>query len=273
LLSTIIAPGDVVFSDQLNHASIIDGLRLSKAEKIVFPHNDLAQLETRMQQLAASRRPGQAWFVITESLFGMEGDASPLLGLANLVERHDAQLIVDEAHATGCFGSQGSGLVDAVGVRSRVLATIHTGGKALGVPGAYVVGSTLLKEILVNRCRHMIFTTALPPQIGQWWLDMLAIAPADEPTRTRLQANAAFFRKECDSRGVSLGGQHYIATMTLGVDTAAVGAAQRLQQAGFDVRAIRPPTVPAGTARLRISIHADHDSATLSNLATALASL
>ena len=130
LLSTVIEPADLVFSDQCNHASIIDGVRLSRAEKIIFRHNDLGELETRLRERQARRSGQQAWFIVTESLFGMEGDAAPLREVAELAERHGAYLIVDEAHTTGCFGARGSGLVDALGLRERVLASVHTGGKA-----------------------------------------------------------------------------------------------------------------------------------------------
>ena len=167
LLSSIVQTGDICFSDQSNHASIIDGLRLSKAERAVFPHNDMEALESLLRQRRAARTANQAWFIVTESLFGMEGDRAPLTDLAALAERYDASLIVDEAHATGCFAANGSGLVDSLKLRSRVLATVHTGGKALAVPGAYLAGSALLKQFLVNRCRHLIFTTALPPLIGR----------------------------------------------------------------------------------------------------------
>ena len=273
LLSTIIAAGDTAFSDQYNHASIIDGLRLSKAEKIIFPHNDVNHLEELMRRKMATRTAQQAWFVVTESLFGMEGDTAPLRELADLAERYRAHLIVDEAHATGCFGPLGSGIVDSLNLRERVLATIHTGGKALAVPGAYIAGTRLLKELLVNRCRQLIFTTALPPQIGAWWLDSLELVSADDPSRQMLRERCVSFRKECYLRNITVGGQHYVATIVLGPDASTVQAAQSLQNAGCDVRAVRPPTVPPGTARLRIAIHADHDCDTLRNLVEALASV
>jgi 8-amino-7-oxononanoate synthase len=193
--------------------------------------------------------------------------------LAELAERYQAHLIVDEAHATGCFGGQGGGIVDELGLRDHVLATVHTGGKALAVPGAYIAGSRLLKDLLVNRCRHLIFTTALPPQVGAWWLDTLDQVWRDEIARSVLHERARLFRAELLVRRIAVAGTHYIASIVLGPDALAVEAAQRLQEAGFDVRAIRPPTVSAGTARLRISIHADHDPEVLRRLADALASL
>jgi 8-amino-7-oxononanoate synthase len=273
LLSTVLSPGDTVFSDQCNHASIIDGLRLSKAEKIVFSHNDLNEIESLMRQGRPNRAAQQAWFIVTESLFGMEGDTAPLRELAALALRHGAHLVVDEAHATGCFGPTGSGLVDALGLRDQVLATVHTGGKALAVPGAYIVGSRLLKDLLVNRCRHFIFTTALPPQVGAWWLDALELVSRDETARSVLHERARIFRAEMLARRIAVGGTHYIASIVLGPDSVAVEAARHLQEAGFDVRAIRPPTVAEGTARLRVSVHSNHDPAVLRRLADVLGSL
>jgi 7-keto-8-aminopelargonate synthetase-like enzyme len=271
LLATVIEPGDWVASDRFNHASIIDGLRLTKAERFVYRHLDLGHLEDGLRAAARSRPPGRELFVATESLFGMEGDLAPLAELAGLAARHGAHLIVDEAHATGCFGPAGSGCVDAAGLRNAVLATVHTGGKALGVAGAYVCGPARLKELLVNRCRHFIFTTALPPAVGAWWLDVLPHVAADGPGRASLHAGAALFRAELARRGVKAGGGHYIVPVVLGEDGRAVEAARRLRAAGWDVRAIRPPTVPPGTARLRLSLHADHDAETLRAAAAAVA--
>jgi len=268
----VIEPDDTVFSDQCNHASIIDGVRLSRAEKVVFPHNDLDQLEALMRRRMLARYARHPWFVVTESLFGMEGDVAPLRGLAKLAERYQAHLIVDEAHATGCFGALGGGLVDALHLREQVLATVHTGGKALAVPGAYIVGSTLLKDMLINRCRHFIYTTALPPQIGAWWLNALNAVRVDEVARGALRERTRLFRNEIAHHGVIAGGSDHIASVLLGADVAAVAAARRVQAEGFDVRAIRPPTVPMGTARLRISIHADHTESEIRNLVEALAS-
>jgi 8-amino-7-oxononanoate synthase len=188
-----------------------------------------------------------------------------------LCDRYDAYLIVDEAHSTGCFGPTGSGCVDAAGVRDRVLASVHTGGKALALPGAYVAGSRLLKEYLTNRCRHLIFTTALPPAVGAWWQTGIARVRHDPASRERLHANAAHFRGELGRHGVSARGTEYVVPVVVGDDPRAVAAAARVREHGFDVRAIRPPSVPPGTARLRISVHADHDPAVLSRLAGTIA--
>jgi 8-amino-7-oxononanoate synthase len=273
LLATVIEPGDWVASDEFNHASIIDGLRLCRAERFVYRHKDLGHLEEGLRAAARNRRADGESFVVTESLFGMEGDQAHLAELVSLAERHAAHLIVDEAHATGCFGQTGSGLVDDLGLRSRVLATVHTGGKALGVMGAYICCSKPLRELLINRCRHLIFTTALPPAVGLWWLSAVSRVQSDSDGRQRLHGNASFFREQLSGRTQNASGGWYIVPVLLGDDKRAVQIASRLQERGWDVRAIRPPTVPAGTARLRISIHADHDRDTLAALAEGISEL
>ena len=227
LLSTVIAASDWVASDQLNHASIIDGLRLTKAERVVYPHADVGQLEDLLRDARQKSPARRSLFVVTESLFSMEGDVAPLAEIAEVTQKYGANLIVDEAHTTGCLGPQGSGLVDDLGLRNRVLATMHTGGKALGVPGAYVVGSKLLREYLINRCRHLIFATALPPQVGKWWKDAIERAWHDDGGRQRLGSLAASFRAELVGRGIDVGGTHHIAPIPIGEDAAAVRADQR----------------------------------------------
>jgi 8-amino-7-oxononanoate synthase len=271
LLATIIEPRDWAASDEYNHASIIDGLRLGKAERFVYRHNNESQLLDGLEAAKQHAPEGRQFFVVTESYFGMEADSG--LGILDRQRLTAVHAIVDEAHATGCFGPGGSGMIDGLRLRERapIVASVHTGGKGLGVPGAYICCSQVLKNLLVNRCRHFIFTTALPPQIGRWWLDALAKVQQDEAARAALQENAEFFRSELHRLGVKAEGRHYIVPIILGEDALAVRAADALREQGFDVRAIRPPTVAPGTARLRISIHADHDRTTLSALAEALA--
>src|SRR5262249_52939765 len=159
----------------------------NRPERFIFRHNDLNHLEAE----GLRKSLGRERFIVTESLFSMAGDRSRLAELAELAQLCGAHLIVDEAHATGCFGPTGAGLVDALGLRSQVLATVHTGGKALGVPGAYVCGSARMKEYLVNRCRHLIFTTALPPRVGEWWLQAIARVQKESERRERLRANVS----------------------------------------------------------------------------------
>ena len=270
LLSTAIEPGDWVATDALNHASIGDGLRLIRPRKYVFRHNDLTHLEVGLRTEAATRRRDCAMFVITEALFSMDGDRPPLREMVELAERYGAHLIVDEAHTTGCYGASGSGCVDEAGLRGRVLATVHTGGKALGAWGAYVCGSAQLKELLVNRCRHLIFTTALPPIAAAWWLETLCRVQTDDAGRRDVHANARQFRALLAERDIAAAGTEYVVPLILGDDNRAVAVANALQERGFDVRAIRPPSVPSDTARLRISIHADHTQDELAALAESL---
>jgi 8-amino-7-oxononanoate synthase len=271
LLATVVEPGDWAASDQLNHASIVDGLRLAGAERFVYRHQDLGHLETGLRSASLGRTRRRELFVVTESLFGMDGDLTPLDPLLGLAERYSAHVIVDEAHSTGCFGPAGSGCVGAAGLRGRVLATVHTGGKALGVCGAYVCGSARLRELLVNRCRHFIFTTALPPAVGAWWLEALTHVQSDEAGRASLHGAAALFRAELARHGVPAPGGHYIIPVLLGSDRRAVAVADRLREAGWDIRPVRPPSVPRGTARLRISVHADHAPETVVSAAAAVA--
>ncbi len=271
LISTIIEPGDWVASDELNHACIVDGLRMARARRFGFNHNDLNHLEEGLKGENAKRHEGRELFIITESLFSMDGDRAPLKEMADLAEKYSAYLIVDEAHATGCFGNTGSGIVDELGLRARVLASVHTGGKALGVLGAYIACSTLMREFLVNRCRHLIFTTALPPIAGAWWLQMLEQVKHDHEGRTRLQENLTFVRNFLREAQLPCPGDQFILPVILGEDPRAVAVATHLQKHGFDVRAIRPPSVPPGTARLRISIHADHTPEQLRGLCETLA--
>lgn len=270
LLSTICEPGDWVAYDELSHACIAEGLRLAKCRRYSYRHNDLAHLEEGLAAEVGKNESGRVRYVVTESLFSMDGDLAPLREIADLCEKYRAHLIVDEAHSTGCYGENGSGYVDACGVRSKVLATMHTGGKALGVPGAYLAGPRLLKEYLVNRCRHLIFTTALPPECGRWWLEMLPRVKDDAKGRSRLHDNTAMLRTALAAAGIAALGTEYVVPVVLGDDGPAVAAAKKLEAAGFDVRAIRPPSVPPGTSRLRISIHANHSPELIRALAAAV---
>ena len=270
LISTLMEPGDWVAGDELNHACIVDGLRLARCRRFNYRHNDLNHLEEGLKAEAERNEPGRQRFIVTESVFSMDGDKTPLREIADLAERYGAYLIVDEAHSTGCYGLTGSGCIDEAGIRSRVLASMHTGGKALALPGAYIVGSRLLKEYLTNKCRHLIFTTALPPAVGNWWVEGLARVQCDLMSRASLHKNTRLFRNELSARGIHAGGTEYVVPVIVGEDAPAVVAATALQKQGFDVRAIRPPSVPLGTSRLRISIHADHDPATLVQLAGAV---
>jgi 8-amino-7-oxononanoate synthase len=273
LLTTVIEPGDWVAADERCHASIYEALRICRPRKYIFKHNDLNHLEDGLRQEAQIRPVGREMFIVTESIFSMDGDLAPLQDIAELAERYGAHLIVDEAHSTGCYGPNGSGLVDALQLRSRVLATVHTGGKALGLCGAYICGSHLLKEYLINRCRHLIFTTALPPILGAYWCKGIQRVINDNLGRDLLFRNVQLFRSLLHGSGWDIRGDSYIVPLVVGEDSKAVRLAQHLGFRGWDIRAIRPPSVPEYTARLRISLHADHTPECLEDLALQLRSI
>jgi 8-amino-7-oxononanoate synthase len=197
-------------------------------------------------------RSGRA-FVVTESVFSMDGDLAPLAELADLAEAHGALLIVDEAHATGLYGPRGSGRVEELGLRERVLATVHTGGKALGSAGAWVAGPAELRDLLVNRARSFIFSTAPLPVLAaalDAGLDLLGREPQ---RRAEVHRKAALLRATLAAEGVSAGGASAIVPVVVGENEGALALQDGLAAAGFDARAIRPPTVPSGTARLRVT--------------------
>jgi 8-amino-7-oxononanoate synthase len=268
MLASLLAPGDTVFSDSANHASLIDGMRLSKARRVVFPHLDLEFLEKALRAVPADGGK----FIVVESIFSMEGDFAPLAELSCLAERYDAELIVDEAHAVGVFGPQGRGLVAAAGLSGRVLATIFTCGKALAASGAFVCGSEPLRNYLINRARTFIFSTALPPYFSAHVRAGFELASRADAARARVIGLANFLRAELRRQGLDVpAGTSPIVPVILGENERAMRVAQRLRAAGFGVRAIRPPTVPQGTARLRLSITARHTDGVLSELAAEIA--
>ncbi len=270
LITGLVGRHDRVISDAANHASLIDGIRLSGAAKEIVPHADLDALATA---LARDWPTGRTW-VVVESLYSMDGDIAPLDRIASLVEAHDSLLLVDDAHAAGLFGNRGSGLVEHFGISSRVAAVVTTFGKSLAASGACVAGPAAVVEHLVNRCRPFIFSTAPPPWLLaaiEAGLDAVAAEPA---RRQRVLELADRLRDALTARGVSVPpGPGPIVPVILGGNARALRAAEGLQQQGFDVRAVRPPTVPPGTARLRLSIHADHQGDMIDRLADAVASV
>jgi 8-amino-7-oxononanoate synthase len=267
LLTALLSPGDRAISDRHNHASIIDGLRLAGCRKVVVPHLDLDALGAAL----AEEHHGGRTVVIVESLYGMDGDLAPLPEIAALCRRSGADLVVDEAHATGLFGARGSGWVEACGVEGDVAAVVTTFGKALGAAGACVTGSRPLVDFLVNTCRPFVFSTALPPLVS-WAVEAGLDLVAGEPwRRARALALAARLRGRLATQRLEiLGGEGPVVPLVLGDNERAVRVAAAVRSRGFDVRAVRPPTVPPGTARLRLSVHADRTEAEVDALATAV---
>jgi len=252
LLSSLVGKDDVVYSDLLNHASLIDGMRLSGARKVIYPHVDLTALENVLRQDA-----GAPWrrIIVTESVFSMNGDVAPLKEMAALAEKYGAAMIVDEAHATGVQGAAGRGLAAETGILPHVLATIHTCGKALASAGAFVCGSTVMKDYLVNHARMFIFSTALPPYFAEQIREALKLAIGmDEERRMLLKRANGLNEALCKAGFTTDGSASQIVPVVLGSNDDTLQAAEQLQKAGFAVRAIRPPTVPVGKSRLRLSL-------------------
>jgi 8-amino-7-oxononanoate synthase len=268
VLTTLAEAGDVIFSDRRNHASLIDGMRLSRARAAVFPHNDVRRLE---HLLAGSSESGVR-FVVVESLFSMDGDAAPLAEYAALCRSSGAVLVVDEAHAVGIYGGGGSGLMEAAGLDHESCISINTAGKALGVAGAFVAGPAWAVEYLVQRARPFVFSTAPPPALADALDASLTIVAEEPERRERLLVRAAYLRARLAAAGIGTGdSRSQILPIVIGENNRAVAVARAIQAEGFDVRAIRPPSVPAGTARLRVSVNAGLSESTLDRFVEVLA--
>jgi 8-amino-7-oxononanoate synthase len=252
LLASLVGKDDVVYSDVLNHASLIDGMRLSGARKVIYPHLDLDALEDSLREEA-----GAPWrkVIITESVFSMDGDVAPLKEIAGLADKYGAAIILDEAHSTGVMGPQGRGLAAEAGIVPQLLAVIHTCGKALGCAGAFVCGPAVLKEHLINHARTFIYSTALPPYFSRQIGAALGLAVGMEKERRELQKRAERFRNALRAEGFDIAGSaSQIVPVVFGEIDKTLDAAEHLQQDGFAVRAIRPPTVREDKARLRLSL-------------------
>ena len=270
VLTTLPEQGDVIYSDASNHASLIDGIRLSPASRVVFPHGDLEALAAALD----ARPPGGQAFVVTESLFSMDGDVVPLEDYAALCRRTGATLIVDEAHAVGIYGERGSGLIEDRGIDRDVCVSINTAGKALGVGGAFVAGHAWAIEYLVQRARPFIFSTAPPPSVAGALAASLDIIVNEPERRDRLAENAIYLRAALRAAEISVPeGFSQIIPIVLGDNQRALLMAGEMQAYGFDVRAIRPPSVPPGTARLRISVNADLTGNTLERFVDVLSAV
>ncbi len=252
LLTSILKPGDTVFSDARNHASLIDGIRLSGAAKVIYPHCDLSFLDSVLREHAGD---AGAKVIVTETVFSMEGDIAPIDGLMSLARKYGAALVLDEAHATGVLGPRGRGVAAEHGCEREILASVHTCGKALASAGAFVCGGNALKDYLVNRARTFIFSTAMPPYFARQIQAAVDLAREADAERAHLRQIAAALREELSARGFDCGtSATHIVPVMLGTNEMALHVASELQRSGFAVRAIRPPTVPEGSARVRFSL-------------------
>jgi len=263
VLTTLAGAGDVVISDELNHASIIDGCRLSRAELVVVPHRDLRAFET-----ALASRVGRRRVVISETLFSMDGDVADVVALSELARRHDAALILDEAHAIGVWGPEGRGVAAEHGIVPDVL--VGTCGKALGGAGAFAATTRAVADLLWNRARSLVFSTGIPPAVAasvHAAVDIVRGTEGDERRRA-IARNARDLRR----RVPGLGGEptSAIAPLVVGDDREVMRMSSRLFEARVFVQGIRPPTVPVGTARLRVSVSAGHSEIDVESAAAAL---
>lgn len=267
LLSTLPQRGDLVVHDELVHASSHEGMRLGRADRAAFAHNDVEAAESAIRDWRTRGGGGRVWIAV-ESLYSMDGDQAPIQDLSRLADRCDAFLIVDEAHATGVFGPDGRGLAADLDGRENVLA-VRTCGKALGCEGALVCSPKVLRDFLINRARPFIFSTAPSPLMAAAVREALRILCDEPERRDRLQRLSARASAALARHGVPSSGSQ-ILPLVLGAEARAMAVAGRLQSQGFDVRGVRPPTVPAGTARLRICITLNADEAAIDALDQAL---
>ncbi|MBV9213245.1 MAG: 8-amino-7-oxononanoate synthase [Actinobacteria bacterium] len=267
-IAALAREGDVVFSDALNHASIVDGCRLARARTFVYEHCDPDHLEWGLREAE-----GRGSLIVTDSVFSMDGDIAPLEEIVELAERYDARVMVDEAHATGCIGPGGAGAVADAGLEDEVDIRVGTLGKALGSYGAYVCCDDDVAEYLVNCARTLIFSTALPPPAVAGALAALEIL-REQPERVdRLRRNGQVMRDALDAHGVGAGpSETHIVPVVVGGAPDAMAACERALARGVFAQAIRPPTVREGTSRLRLAVMASHTRSELRSAAGVVAS-
>jgi glycine C-acetyltransferase/8-amino-7-oxononanoate synthase len=262
LLSVVGEASDVIYSDELNHASIIDGCRMSRARIEIFPHRDTERLAALLKQGQQFRRR----IIVTDGVFSMDGDLAPLPRLVELARSHAAMIIVDDAHATGVLGKKGGGTAEHFGLSGEVDIIMGTMGKALGCFGAFVAGSEDLRDLLINRARSFIFTTALPPSVVASALEALRLLDREPRWRSALWENVNFFKNGLTASGFNTGDSETpIIPIVVGDARLAASISESLLQEGLFIQAIRPPTVPEGSSRLRITVSAAHTKDDLSS--------
>jgi 8-amino-7-oxononanoate synthase len=267
VLQAFLEDADVVFSDEYNHASLIDGIRLSKARKVIYKHLDFESLSKMLRETECA---GQK-FLVTESIFSMDGDIAPLDKYAAICRETGANLIVDEAHAVGVCGAKGSGLIERFAIENQVFLSINTAGKALGVSGAFVAGDEQAIEYLIQKARSFIFSTASVPAVAGALKTAIEIAENEPERRERLLHLSKFLRDKLNENNINVPfDDSQIVPIIIGDSRKAVEIAENLQANDFDVRAIRPPTVPENTSRLRVSLNANLTEEILSDFVAAL---
>lgn len=256
VLGSLMGEGDVILSDEFNHASIIDGCHFSRARVKVYPHSDLNALEGELKGLKGYRRK----LIVTDGVFSMDGDLAPLPGIVELAKKYKAMTMIDEAHATGVMGENGRGCVEYFGLEGQIDIQMGTLSKALGSLGAYIAGKKELIDFLINRARSFIYTTALPPPVCAAAIAAIEIVTQDHRLRNRLWENAKFLREGLSSMGLSVGNSETpIIPIIIGESSTTMKAYEILLQYGVYVQGIRPPTVPVGSSRIRTTVMATHN--------------
>jgi glycine C-acetyltransferase/8-amino-7-oxononanoate synthase len=268
VVSALAQDGDVVFSDSLNHASIVDGCRLARAETFVYDHCDMEHLEWGLREAG-----GRGSLIVTDGVFSMDGDVAPLAEIVELAQRYDARVMVDDAHGVGAVGPEGRGAVADAGVEEEVDIVMGTLGKSLGSYGAYACCDRTMAKYLVNTARSLIFSTALPPPAVAGALAALELLIGQPERVFKLQRNARLMRQELAAEGIDIQSETQILPIVIGSASAAVAASERLLERGIFAQAIRPPTVPDGTSRLRLAVMASHSASELKPAAREIAKI
>ncbi len=271
VIQTLGDESSLICSDELNHASIIEGCRAAKAPTFVYRHGDLEHLEWGLRERVPAGATGRP-LIVTDSIFSMDGDVAPLQGIADLAQRYGARTVVDEAHGTGCVGPGGRGAIAAAGLEGEIDVIVGTLGKALGSYGAFVAGSLDLTRYLINRARPVIFSTAPAPPVVAGALAALELIETQPERVERLQQNASVFAAALRDEGMQLPGPtSHIVPIVVGDATTAMTLCERLLERRVFAQAIRPPTVPEGTSRLRVTVSASHTPQELRRAAQAIA--
>jgi 8-amino-7-oxononanoate synthase len=251
MLQAIASRSTTIFCDKLNHASIIDGILLSVAKIVRYRHGDMDDLKTKLAASVCKEK-----LIVTDSIFSMDGDCAPLVDICYLARTYDCMVMVDEAHATGVFGATGSGLVEELGLESSIDIRMGTLSKSIAGMGGYFAGPSLLRDYFINSSRSFIYSTALPHSVLAWDLTALRYVKTNAGMGSKLLTQARSFKEELGSLGFdTLRSTTHIIPCVLGKESSALALSGFLRKAGILVPAIRPPTVPANTARLRFSLH------------------
>ena len=267
VIAALAGEGDLILSDEYNHASIVDACRLSRAQTRVYPHKRMDELEKLLAGAESSKRR----LIVTDGIFSMDGDIAPLPDLVDLAEKYECLLMVDDAHATGVLGPNGGGTGDHFGLAEKIDVAMGTFGKALGGFGAFVAGDRNLRELLINCSRPFMFTTGLPPSVLAAGIAALEVVEEEPEMRARLWDNANLLRNGIEEMGFTLaGGETQIIPLLAGDASLAMEMSSLLREEGVYIQGIRPPSVPPGSSRLRITVSAAH---TRGELAFALEAL